>query len=336
MILVTGGTGMVGAHLLYQLARKGESVRAIYRTEKSLEKTKKIFGYFTDNVDSLFFKIDWVKADITDVPSLEEVFPLVEKVYHVAAFVSFDEKYAKVMREVNIEGTANIVNLSIAFGVKKMCYVSSIAAIAKSVNKPLVDEEDDFNLETNNYSYAITKYGAEMEVWRAAQEGLNVLIVNPGVILGPGLWKENSGVLFTMIYNGNPIYTDGVSGFVGVDDVVSVLIKGMESDIVNERFIVTAENVNFKDVLFAIADSLGKRRPKIKLTSFMAEIGWRLSYVKSILTGGINTFAKHTAKSANNKSYYNSDKVQELLDFKFQKIDTVIKTISEKYKNDLR
>lgn len=334
MILVTGGTGMVGAHLLLQLIQSGELVRAIYRSEKSIEKTRKVFSYVGNDADVLFSKIQWLKADITDVPSLESAFINVDKVYHIAALVSFDERLAKEMRSVNIDGTANIVNLSIAHKVSKLCFVSSIASIAKSVQKPLIDEEDDFNLMTNNYSYAITKYGAEMEVWRGAQEGLQVLIVNPGVILGTGFWTENSGVLFSMIDKGTPFYTDGLTGFVGVKDVVAVMQKGMDSDIKNERFILVSENIGFKEVFYSIASALRKKKPSLKVTPILAEIGWRLSLLKSVLTGGANNFTRHTAKSANNKSYYSSEKVQSMLDFKFQKISEVIVETAEQYRKD--
>jgi nucleoside-diphosphate-sugar epimerase len=335
MILVTGGTGMLGAHLLFQLIDSGESVKAIYRSEKSLQKTRKIFEYYAADVAVSFSKIEWVQADITDVPALETAFEGVEKVYHIAALVSFEEKYAKKMRAVNIQGTANIVNLSIAFGVKKLCFVSSIASIAKSVQKPLIDEEDEFNLIANNYSYAITKYGAEMEVWRGVQEGLDVVIVNPGVILGPGFWKENSGMLFTMIYKGSPFYTEGLTGFVGVDDVVTVMVKGMDSEVKNERFILVSENISFKQVLFSVADCLHKKKPTIKVTSFIAEIGWRMSWLKSTITGSANTFSKHTARSANKKSYYSSEKVQKTFDFEFQKMNTVIEKISQQFLGDI-
>ncbi len=335
MILVTGGTGMVGAHLLFKLIQSGESVRAIYRSKKAIQKTLRVFSYYSEDSELLLSKIDWVKADIANIPALEAAFQGVEKVYHIAALVSFDERYAKIMRAINIDGTATIVNLSVAFGVQKLCFVSSIASIAKSVQKPLIDEEDEFNLLTNNYSYAITKYGAEMEIWRGAQEGLDVVIVNPGVILGPGFWKENSGVLFAMIFKGSPFYTEGLTGFVGVDDVVSIMVKAMNSNLKSERFILVSENISFKTVLFYIADSLQKRRPKVKVNSFIAEVGWRLSLVKSIVTGSENSFSKHTAKSMNNKYYYNSEKVKKAFGFEFEKMEDVVKKTANVYIKEL-
>lgn len=334
MILVTGGTGMLGAHLLFQLVNSGESIRATYRSEPSFQKVKKVFGYYTDHAEALFSKIDWVQADVTDMPSLEGAFKGITKVYHCAALVSFDEADAKQMRVVNIHGTANIVNLCVAHGIEKLCFVSSIASIAKSVQKPFIDEEDEFNLISNNYSYAITKYGAEMEVWRGAQEGLDVVIVNPGVILGPGFWNENSGMLFTMAYQEFPFYTEGITGFVGVNDVVAVLIKGMNSKIKNERFVLVSENLSFKALLFSVADAFDKKRPKFKVTRFIAAAGWRLSWLKSKVTGATNTFSRHTANSANNKSYYSNKKVKEFLDFDFQQMNGVVARISQQFLND--
>jgi len=331
MILVTGGTGMLGAHLLFQLVKTEKRVRAIYRSIDSLEKVKHVFAYFTNDVEVLFSKIDWVKADITDIPALEVAFEGVDRVYHVAALVSFDESYYKEMRNVNINGTANIVNLCIAKAVLKLCFVSSIASIAKSVEKPFNDEQDEFNLDTNNYGYAITKFGAEMEVWRGAQEGLDVVVVNPGIILGAGFWNENSGALFSSIYKGSPFYTEGITGFVGVDDVVEVLIQGMNSKVVNERFVLVSENISFKDILFLIADSFGKKRPSIKVNGLIAGVGWRLFWLKSKLTGKANMFSKHTAKSINNKMYYNTDKVKTTFDFEFESMDSVVKKICRNY-----
>jgi len=183
MILVTGGTGLVGAHLLYFLIKDNETIRAIYRSEERIEAVKKIFSYYTDDA-SLISKIEWFKADITDIPAMIPAFVGVEKVYHCAAFISFNPKDYKEMRKVNIHGTAIIVNLSIDTKIKKLCFVGSIASVGDALNGQLITEENDWNKELDNSGYSITKFGAEMEVWRASQEEVEVVIVNPGIILG--------------------------------------------------------------------------------------------------------------------------------------------------------
>ena len=320
MILVTGGTGLVGSHLLYHLTQKNETIRAIYRTEKRKEHVKKILSYYSDDVDIIFSKIDWIKADITDIPSLESVFKNITEVYHCAALVSFNPKDYRKMRQVNIDGTANLINLSIENKVKKICFVSSIAAVGDAINEEIITEENEWNDNYENHGYSITKYGAEMEVWRGSQEGLEVVIVNPGVILGSGFWEEGSGKLFTQINNGFKFYTEGVTGFVGVQDVVKSMIQLMESNIKNERFILVSENKSFKYVLFAIADGLGKKRPSIKTGKTVTSIIWRLDWLLTKLTGKHPLLTKSSAKSSHNKSYYSSDKIKEKLDLDFKPI----------------
>lgn len=333
MILVTGGTGLVGSHLLVHLTQKNGPVRAIYRSKKSLENVKRVFRYYTDDIDSLFSKIEWFQADITDVPSMTPAFEGVVHVYHCAALISFDPADYIEMRKVNIHGTAIIANLSIESNVKKLCYVSSIAAIGDDPHRKVVDEENEWNGNQNNHGYAISKYGAEMEVWRASQEGINTVIVNPGVILGSGFWNSGSGELFSQVNNGFSFYSEGVTGFVGVEDVVKVMIQLMESEIKNERFILTSEDKSFKEVLFTIADHLNKKRPSIKVKLWQAALFWRWEWLVSKITSKKPRMTKHSARSLDDKTYYSSKKIEKALDFEFEKIDKVIEKTCKSFMN---
>ncbi|MDX1463970.1 MAG: NAD-dependent epimerase/dehydratase family protein, partial [Marinirhabdus sp.] len=184
MILVTGGTGLVGSHLLYRLLKAGKQVRAIHRKNSSLENVVKVFSYYTDDAESLYQQIEWFEANILDITKLELAFKDVEWVYHAAAYVDFNPKNYHKLKKANIEGTANIVNLCIANSVKKLCHFSSIATLGDVVGDSKITEETYWNPEVKNSVYAITKYGAEMEVWRGTQEGVPAVILNPGVILG--------------------------------------------------------------------------------------------------------------------------------------------------------
>lgn len=331
MILVTGGTGLVGSHLLYHLTLKNDKIRAIYRTEEKREHVKKIFSYYTDDVQYFLSKIDWIQADITDIPSLEPVFKNITEVYHCAALVSFDAKDYRKMRQVNIDGTANIINFSIEAKVKKFCFVSSIAAIGNSINGKPITEENEWNDNDENHGYAISKYGAEMEVWRGSQEGLDIVIVNPGVILGSGFWQEGSGKLFTQINNDFKFYTEGVTGFISVQDVVKSMIELMKSNIKNERFVLVSENKSFKKILFAIADGLNKKRPTIKTSKLLTSIVWRIDWFLTKITGKESVLTKNSARSSHNKSYYSSNKIKNALNFKFMPIDVSIELITKNY-----
>ena len=333
MILVTGGTGLVGSHLLYHLSVNNDKIRAIYRTEASLKRVKKVFSNYTSDV-KLFSKIKWFKADITDVPSMKPAFADIKYVFHCAALISFNPKDYREMRKVNIHGTAILVNLAIDVKVKKFCFVSSIAAVGNAMQGNLVDEECEWNKEQDNSGYSITKFGAEMEVWRASQEGVDVVIVNPGVILGSGFWNAGSGKLFTQVYKGFKYYTEGITGFVAVQDVVKPMIQLMQSSVKNERFILISENKSFKDVFFSIADAFGKKRPYKKVKTWQTEIAWRISWLVFKVNGVSPLLTKHSAKSAHNITKYSSQKVIHAIDYQFEAIDTSIQRITRNYTKD--
>ena len=309
-------------------------MRAIDRSEKTIEKVTEVFSLYGANA-SLISKIEWFKADITDVPSMIPAFYGVKKVYHCAAFISFNPKDYREMRKVNIHGTAIIVNLSIDAKVNKICFVSSIASIGNSIYGEPSTEENEWNPQDDNSGYSITKFGAEMEVWRASQEGVDVVIVNPGIILGGGFWNAGSGKLFTKIFHGLKFYTEGKTGFVGVKDVVKTMVFLTNSTIKNERFILVSENKSYKEVFFLIADALKKKRPYKRIHRWKMELLWRVSSFLSIITGKEPLLSKYAAKSANSTSLYTSKKVQEILPFKFQTIEAVVKEVSENYPTTL-
>jgi nucleoside-diphosphate-sugar epimerase len=326
MILVTGGTGMVGSHLLYHLLLKYDTVKAIHKKTSDLNAVKKVFGYYSDNFENIYNKIIWIEADLCDIPSLEHAFQDVTYVYHCAALVSLLPSDYHKMRTVNIDGSVNIVNLCISNSIKKLCFVSSVAVIEKNKKNQFNDESESWNNSIQKSGYAITKYGAEMEVWRASQEGIDVVIVNPGVILGSGFWQRGTGKMFSQVHKGLNFYTEGVNGFVGVKDVVQIMIQLMQSEIKNERFILVSENMSFKEVFFQIADALNKKRPNFEVTPFLSQIVWRLDIFKSFFTGKAPLLNRETAKTILSKEYYTSKKIQSSLNYKFERIDKTIKT----------
>lgn len=334
MILVTGGTGLVGAHLLYQLALEEETVIAIHRPSSDLEKVKRIFGYYTEDPELLFSKIAWQQADLTDISSLQKVFKSpIKYVYHCAAMISFEPKDYYTLRAVNIKGTANLINLALTNSVEKFCFVSSIAAIDGHPTRAVINEEDEWNSEQTHHGYAITKYGAEMEVWRGSQEGLPTIIVNPGVILGPGLWDSGSGKLFSAIKQGFNYFTHGSTGFVGVQDVVLCMTQLMASPLKNERYIIVGENLSYKDVLFGIADSLGVKRPGIHINKTTSELLWRIDAFLGLF-GFKRKFTKHVARSGQSSTRYSAKKIIHALSFKFHPIAQVIQDVSRLYKEE--
>ena len=324
MILVTGGTGLVGAHLLLHLLENGENVRAIYRKKRNIQKTKSLFQHYDKS--SLFDAIEWVHADILDIPSLEHAFINITKVYHCAALISFDPKDENSLRKINIEGTANIVNFCLAKGVQKLCYVSSIAALGDlAPHETIKTEETEWNPEKHHSDYAISKYGAEMEIWRGQQEGLNVIIVNPCVIIGPGFEDQGSGQLIKKIADGMLFYTSGSTGFVAVDDVVRIMYQLTQSTICNERFILIAENIVFKELFDTIADSLKVKRPSIEAKPFIIELTWRLNWILSLFYRNRNNISKDTLRSSISRNEYSNNKIETALNTSFLDVHQYIK-----------
>ena len=317
MILVTGGTGLVGTHLLFHLLRKGLSVRAIYRADSRLDKVEQIFSFYSKKPNEYFNKIDWVEADINDIPSLEAAFKGISKVYHCAAYISFDPADFNLLQKVNEEGTVNIVNLCIARKIEKLCYVSSIAAIGRSLEGAIATEDNEWNDGKVNV-YAITKHMAEMEVWRASQEGVPVVIVNPGVILGPGFWQKGSGSFFRIAAKGSRFYPPGGTGFVTVNDVVNIMVQLMDSDISGQRFIVIDKNLKYKEVLSNIAREFGKPTPKIELKFWQLNLFWRLDWLRCKLTGKRRKLTRKNVYSLRHPENYSNKKVTETLNFEFQ------------------
>lgn len=326
MILVTGATGLLGSHLVLHLIENGATVRAIYRKTDSLEKTKSLFRLYRKEV--LFDKIEWVEADITEIPALELAFKNIRQVYHCAALISFDPAEENQLRKINIEGTANIVNFSIAYQIEKLCYVSSIAALGDLKEfENTVTEDTEWNPEKYHSDYAISKFGAEMEIWRGQQEGLPVAVLNPGVILGPGFWSQGSGAIFSNVANGLAFYTKGTTGFVAVTDVVQLLVLLMNSEINGERYIAIAENNNFRDILNTIASHLKVKEPKYHASFLMTEIAWRIDWFLTPLLNRKRKFSKEMARAAHVNHFYSNEKVKATLQYNFKDIKEYIAEI---------
>ncbi len=335
MILVTGGTGLVGSHLLYFLLKRKENVRAIHRKGSDLLAVKKIFKIYSEEADSLFNKIEWMEADITDIPALTTAFKNIEKVYHCAAFVNFEAKKYKILKKVNVEGTANIVNLCLSNNVRKLCYVSSVAVFGNAQNEDLITEETPWNPEENNSVYAITKYGAEMEVWRGTQEGLDAVIVNPAVIIGISPDGGSSDAVFKIGASGIPFYPSGGIGIVDVRDVVKAMLLLMDSEVKNQNYILVGKNVPYKELITKIAERFGKKPPKTKLSKRLLFFFSAIDFFFSSLFGTKRKLLKATVRSMFTESFYDASKIQNEFGFSFTPMEeTLDRVVKYKLKTD--
>lgn len=333
MILVTGGTGLLGAHLLYELVSGGQRVRAIKRGQSDLPYVEKLFGYYSEEGKNLFSKIEWVEGDILDIFSIEDALVGVEKVYHCAAIVSFRQSDAALISKLNSEGTANVVNACLTLGVKKICHVSSTAALGKEERNEPITENTKWKISKKNSNYSISKLNAEREVWRGTEEGLDAVIVNPCVILGPGKWNDSSTAMFKTAYHGLKFYTNGSNAFVDVRDVAKVMVRLMDSEIKSERYLVTGENLKFREVFDMMSDEMKKERPKIAITQELSEFGWRYEGIRSFITGKSPRLTKEMARAAFRNYSYSHEKLKNAIGFTPTPIRETIKNTVEFFKS---
>jgi dihydroflavonol-4-reductase len=328
-ILITGATGFVGSYLTRYLVQQGQTnIIAIKRKSSRMELVQPV-------VD----RVTWAEGDILDVPFLEKLFTenKITHIYHCAAVVSFDPKEREMMYAANGIGTENIVNMALDFGAEKLIHVSSIAAVGRVKNENHVSENNKWQRSPLNSHYAISKFQAEQEVWRGIAEGLTAAIVNPSVIIGSQYWQHGTGKMFDLVWNGLPYYTQGVTGYVDVRDVVRYMVELMQSPIDNQRFILNAENITYQDFFAQIARILDKKPAHILVTPFIREVVWRMAWLKSKIFGGKPFLTKESARASMTTFYYNNEKsLKALPHFQYRQLSHTIRETTLQFKESVQ
>ncbi len=328
-ITVTGGTGMTGSYLLFKLAEKAYKITALKRKNSNINITRKIFNALSEKGELLFSEINWINGDILDYRSVDFAVKNADFVYHTAAMVSFKPKDKKRMIYNNVQGTANIVNACLANSVKKLCHISSVAAIGNAHEGEFLKEDTELTDFENISDYAVSKFQSEREVWRGMAEGLNAVIVNPSIILGTGNWEIGSPRLIKTIWDGLKFYTKGINGFVDVRDVTDIMIQLTEHNISNERFILNSENISYKKLFDMIAENLGKKSPSVLAGSFMLKSFMYFDKMRYIFTGKEPRLTKHTLRSAQQKHGCSNEKIKLALNYEFLPVEQSIKDICQ-------
>lgn len=325
MILITGATGLVGAHLCLNLLKENQQVVALYRREKKRAVLKDFF--IAQKAEALFEQIQWRKADLCNLPDLTLAFEGITKVYHCAAYISMAHYKRHQLQEVNQQGTAYIANLCIENKIEKLVYVSSIAALGSQTLTGVIDEDTPWNPTVEKTPYAYSKYGAELEVWRAAQEGVPVAIVNPGVILGEGMPRTPLDQLIQQIEKGLSFYPTGQTGYVAVEDVVSVMMMLMNSPIQSQRFVLVAENWSYQKMTQFVAQKMNKKKPSKALYPLYLKTAW---FFESILSGlGLRKrfLTKALIYSLSDRKSIDGSRVEQSLNFSYRKITPYLDSI---------
>lgn len=322
-VFITGITGLVGSTLAFDLLNNNSSIKikALIRKTSNTSTVLDVFNFYSPEKARVFFdQITFIEGDVLDYPILLEELKDIEEVYHTAALVSFNKKDKFKLFNINVNGTKNVVNACLENKVNKLAYISSTATIGKEKKEKLCSETTEWAPDDSTTNYALSKYDAELEVYRGYYEGLNTVIINPSVIIGPGDWNKSSVTLFRTVSKGMKFYTDGGNAFVDVRDVSIVLRSLMEKNIFGERFLVFNENLNFQNLFSSIANSLNKKPPHIKASKIMTSIAWRLSSAISFITGNAPMITKETAESSHTTVKYDHSKIKERLNYSFKPI----------------
>lgn len=310
MILVTGGSGLVGEVLIQKLLDQGKQVAALIHSTP---------------LKCSHPHLQEIHCDILDIGALEDALQGVEKVYHCAGVISFYPSQQSQMFKVNVEGTANLVNACMAAGVKKLLHISSIAALERLNEENMMDETAQWSPESGGSQYGYSKFLGEMEVWRGIEEGLQAVIVNPSIILGAGDWNNASTKIFQTVKDGFKWYSEGTTGFVDVRDLVDAMIMLMDSPVQGLRFIISEGNHSYRNIFNMIADGFKVPRPSKKVSKFMSSILWRLESFRSRFTGSRPLITQETARAAHAQVRFDNGKLLKLFpDFRYRPMEVTI------------
>lgn len=332
MNLVTGATGIVGSHVVLALLQNNEPVTACKQKSSDLKKVEELFSFYTDDFKKLVAKIKWVEVDILDIFSIEDALEGITHVYHCAGFVSFDSKDRKKTMDINVIGTKNVVDACLHKNIKGLCHVSSLAAI-HNLDYTLALNENVFWKKSGKESdYAISKYNGEREVWRGIEEGLNAVIVNPGVILSPGFSGQSSNRLFETAYKGNRFYTMGTTAYIAASDVAKIMIQLMAAKKFGQRYILIENNYSYRDILNHIQKNFNKPVPSINATRTLLVLANFYEHFFTFFTGREKRVTKALIHSALNKQLYSNQKIKQELGVEFVPVHQIIEQICRKYR----
>ena len=331
MTLVTGATGILGRVIVLELLKRGKTVRATKRKTSNLEEVRHSFKFYTENPDEFFNKIEWVDIDFDDIHSLKIAVNGVEEVYHCAAKVSFHPDARNKMYHTNIDGTKNLLYACENSSVKKFCFVSSIAVLDGFNENGMMDEDSDFNSKLEHSAYAESKHFSEMEVWRASAEGLNVVIVNPGMIIGSGNWNESSGLIYENFTKGFTF--SGGTSYVDVRDVAKISVELMEKNIFGERFILISENKRYSEMTNFVRNKLGKSTPKI-LSKSVLNFAKILNFCFGWFIPSLKMANKVNIESVTNLNPVSNQKIRERLDYEFIPVEESLDFHLKNYRQD--
>ena len=331
---------MVGIHVLLNLVSMGIHVRALKRENSNTGRVKRVFSWYTGDVDELYNRIEWIRGEMTDIFSLEYALQDVEIIYNCAGMVSFESRKRKELIHNNVDGTANLVNAALSCGVKRICHVSSNAALGRTTDGSPISETTSWIPTKKASAYSESKFFSEAEIWRGMEEGLKVVVVNPPIIVGPGNWKSSSARFFPLIDKGFRFYTGGMTGFVDVRDVADAIVLLTESmnfdQAKNQKFLLCGENLGYREFFNLIADALGKPGPSVSVSGIMLKIAWLVSSFWSLVSRRPANITRDTVSSSMEKNTYDGSKITRMFGFNYRSIQEAVQNTAGCYLREKR
>jgi nucleoside-diphosphate-sugar epimerase len=323
MDLVTGGTGIVGAHLLLHLVEQGRTVRATHRQGSDREVVRRIFRHYRPDGDALFDRIAWVEADLLDPTAMRAALAGVADVYHAAALVSFDPRDTKALFTHNIGGTANVVNAALEQGVRRLLHLSSTATIGRAAPGASANEESPWARDRSTSAYAVSKYEAELEVQRGIAEGLHAVLVNPCVVIGPGAPGRSSMTMIDRVRQGTRWMPPGSNGVVDARDVAAFSVAVLDKGEVGGRHLLVGENIGYGRLFALICKAAGRPAPTRPLRPWMLQLAWRLERLRTLF-GDRPMITRHTADTALNERRYDASKALRITGLRFRSAEEMV------------
>lgn len=333
MNVITGGTGLIGAHLTLELLKHGDAVRLLIRQESRKEEIRRIFRFYGPGAEQLFDRIQWVKGDVNDIGSLEDAFDGATTVYHLAGIVGLrNDRYIQ-MKKVNVEGTANVVNICLKKNLY-LCHMSSSAVFGYHPEGIMIHEKLYWKGDHHFNYYATTKHDAEMEVWRGIEEGLSAVIVNPCAVLGPGDWDRSSGLAVRRAAQAPRYYPPGAKNLVDVRDIAVIMRRLSEKKISGERFLLASEPVTIREMLMHFADAFGHKPPRIAIGRFGLRSIAFIERLYCFLTGKERQLTSPVIASLLSHTNISNEKIRKELDFSFIPVKESIHFVAQLYRKE--
>jgi dihydroflavonol-4-reductase len=309
MTLVTGATGFVGSVLVRQLVEAGEPVRVLRRPTSRL-----------DLLGDAAHHVEHAEGDVTDAGSVRAATRGVRRVYHVAAVVAFGPRVRRRLQDVNVRGTAHVVDAAREAGVERLVHTSSIAALGRpAVPGGVIDEATAWVPSRQNTAYAASKRASELEVLRGVAEGLDAVTVNPALVFGPGRPGEGTMRLVERVAAGRVVVAPpGGTAVVDVEDVALGLRAAMAVGETGGRYVLAAENLPWTTVLGTLAEALGVAPPRWTLGPRALRWAGAVAEAAALLTGADPALTRATARTASVTYRYANRKAVEDLGLSFR------------------